>query len=111
MSAPAEADGPAGREAPEEADAPGYGPMPALSALLWGCVAAGGGAFLAALPAWAGAGRAAQTGVAVLLASPYLATLAAAAHYARRRRWPEAALALLLLVLLLAGLWLGTGRA
>lgn len=46
-------------------------------------------------------------GTAVLLAAPFLATVAAGVLYARERRGRLAATALLLLALLCVGAWLG----
>lgn len=81
-----------------------------LGGLFRCCVAVVATALVAAALPWPGAEAAARAGVAVLLSTPYVATLWAAGHYVRERQWLEAGLAVLLATLLLVGLWLGTGR-
>lgn len=107
MSAPGAGNGAGGwrRRRPEDRT---------LGALLrWSTRLAGAALALAVAVAWLGpdaeaAGEAgAAVGVAMLLAAPFLATLAAAVSFARRGHGREAALAALLLALLLAGAWLG----
>lgn len=76
----------------------------------WIAGAAFGASVLAAWTAGDGSGPAAgaaAAGSVVLLASPFLATLVAAAVFARRRAWIEAGLAALLLAMLCLGAWLG----